>query len=245
MKKPLKKLLLVIIILVIAAGIGVAYYFHYKKQSKPSFHQSNQVLQNLKQGNQRFVSGQPKERDYEKQILSTKKAQYPEAVVLSCMDSRNIPELAFDQGIGKIFAIRVAGNVINQDILGSMEYGTKVVGAKLIIVMGHTNCGAMKAACKGIKLGNLTSLLQQLQPSVQTAEATLQSSDCTDATLVDAIAKRNVINMVQQIPQKSSIIAELVQQGKVKIIGAMYDVSTGKITFINSKAAAMNSNNTE
>lgn len=237
MKKAITAIIL--IILIIAIGAGGYYYYNTHIMGTTAFNESNKILQTLKEGNQRFVAGKPRKHDYEKQILNTKDAQHPEAVVLACMDSRSIPELAFDQGVGHIFTIRVAGNVINKDILGSMEYGTKVAGAKLIIVMGHTNCGAVAAACHGESFGNLGGLLGQIQPAVQTTEATLQKSDCSDKSLVNAIAKQNVINMVKAIPQQSQLIAELVKEGKVKIVGAMYDVSTGKVTFFDQSPSGV------
>ncbi len=231
----MKKLLATIVLIVVILGAGV-FYYHSEQHVMPTFQASNKVLQDLKDGNARFVSGKPRHHDYEKQIRDTKKTQTPKVIVLSCSDSRSIPELAFDQGIGSIFTIRVAGNVINKDVLGSMEYAADVIGAKLIVVLGHTNCGAMAAACKDVKFGNLTGLLQQIQPAVQTAKTATPSGGCKDKNFVDAIAKQNVINMIQQIPQKSSIIARLVKVKKVKIVGGIYDVSTGKVTFFDTQA---------
>lgn len=239
----MKKTLITFILIIVIAGAGTFYYFN-KKQSKTAYMASNRVLAVLKEGNERFVSGKRKNRNYGQQILDTKLSQRPEAVVLSCMDSRSIPEVAFDQGIGKIFTIRVAGNVINRDIIGSMEYGTKIVGAHLIVVLGHTNCGAVKAACKNVKLNKLSDVLDQIQPAVKTTETDLKNTDCTDPSLYDAIAKQNVINMVNQIPQQSTAIAALVNSGQLKIVGAMYDVSTGKITFI-EPSEEMNSSKPE
>ena len=147
------------------------------------------------------------------------------------MDSRSIPEIAFDQGIGHIFTIRVAGNVINKDILGSMEYATKVVGTKLIVVLGHTSCGAVAAACEHVEMGNITGLLQQIQPAVKATTGGAGNSNCKSMDLINAIAKANVMNMVKQIPQQSPIIAELMKKGQVKVVGGIYDVGTGKVTF--------------
>lgn len=229
----MKKLLATILLIVIIIGAGV-FYYHSEQHVTPTFQASNKILQNLKDGNKRFVSGKPRHHDYEKQIRDTKNTQTPKVIVLSCSDSRSIPELAFDQGVGAIFTIRVAGNVINKDILGSMEYAADVIGAKLIVVLGHTNCGAVAAACKDVKFGNLTGLLQQIQPAVQTLKATTPSGSCKDKNFIDAIAKQNVINMMQQIPQQSPIIAHLVKAKKVKITGGIYDVSTGKVTFFDA-----------
>lgn len=227
----MKKLIITLILIVIVAGAG-AFLYYKKMPQKPSYHAANRVLQQLKQGNERFITGKRRHRNYGEQILDTKLSQRPEAVVLSCMDSRSIPEVAFDQGIGKIFTIRVAGNVINRDIIGSMEYGTKIVGARLIVVLGHTNCGAVKAACKDVKLDKLSDVLQQIQPAVKTTETALKNTNCADPSLYNAIARQNVMNMAEQIPQQSTAIAELIKAGKLKIVGAMYDVSTGKVTFI-------------
>ena len=232
MKKFFKALIIVIILA--AVGFGGYYYYYNRKMSKVTFHEADRILQSLQAGNKRFVAGKPRQHDYEKQILNTKSGQQPEAIILSCIDSRSIPELAFDQSIGEILTIRVAGNVINTDILGSMEFGTKIAGAKLILVLGHTHCGAVQAACHGDKFGNLTDVIEQIQPAVKTTEAVLQKSNCSDISLLNAIAKQNVINMVKQIPQKSPLIAELVKSGKIKIVGAMYDVSTGEVSFLNN-----------
>lgn len=226
----MKKILPLLLLVLIVAGAG-GYYYYVKNKPIMNAQEANQVLQTLVEGNARFVAGKPREHDYQAQILDTKKTQAPSTVVLSCMDSRSIPELAFDKGIGSVFTLRVAGNVINQDILGSMEYATKVVGAKLIVVMGHTNCGAIKAACKDAKLGNLTDLLQDIRPAVKTVESNVQNAECTDKTFVDQIAKQNVLNMIHAIPVQSPIIAELLKNNEVKIVGAMYDVSTGKVSF--------------
>jgi carbonic anhydrase len=225
----IKKIILTLIIILVATA--ATFYYMEKKQMKHANDASNLALQSLKQGNARFTSGKMLEHNYSAQIKDTKTGQSPKAVVLSCMDSRSIPELAFDQGIGDIFTLRIAGNVINKDILGSMEFGTKVVGAKVIVVLGHTQCAAVAAACQNDKLGNLTDLLQEIRPAVVSTEKKLKTKSCAP-TMIDAVAQQNVINMVHRIPQQSKIIAELVHSGQLKIIGAMYDVATGKVTFI-------------
>jgi carbonic anhydrase len=193
---------------------------------------SSQVLADLKAGNQRFLNNQQIHRDYLKEIRETSVGQYPETAVLNCMDSRNIPELTFDQGIGEIFAVRIAGNIVNDDILGSLEYATAVVHARLIVVMGHTSCGAVHGACKNAELGFLTALLAKIQPAIREAKETMPNATCQDPKFIDEIARRNVQRMVQEIPQRSSVIADLIAKNKVKIIGAMYDISTGKATFL-------------
>lgn len=205
-----------------------------KSPTATEFPTPSEVLTNLKNGNQRFLANQPLHRNYPQEIRETKAAQFPVAAVLNCMDSRNIPELTFDQGIGEIFALRVAGNIVNEDILGSLEYATAVMHAELIVVMGHTSCGAMGGACKNLKLGNLTSLLAKIQPAVQDAEKVMPTANCKDPALIDEIARRNVEHVVLEVPQRSPIIANLIAQKKVEIVGAMYDIRTGKVTFLNT-----------
>ena len=226
----MKKILLTIVLIALVAGSG--YYFYQTKYQKITPNQSDLTLQRLEQGNMRFANGQPRQHNYGKQIKNTKLQQKPEAIVLSCMDSRSIPELAFDQGVGAMFTIRIAGNVLNQDIIGSMEYGTKVVGAKLIIVLGHTRCGAVSAACNNTKLGNLTNLLQEIRPAVEMTKATFKKNSCDNPAFINTIAKQNVINMMKKITQDSEIIAKLVKARKVTIVGGIYNVATGKVTFI-------------
>lgn len=189
------------------------------------------VLERLEAGNARFMSGNLLNRDWAAQVARTSQGQYPAAVILNCMDSRNIPELVFDQGIGDIFAIRVAGNVVNPDVLGSMEYATQVVGSKLIVVLGHTSCGAVSGACKGVQLGNLTGLLQKIQPAVKQAETQTATVDCSNKALIDEIAKDNVMNMMHEVQHDSPVISKLIAEKKVGIVGGMYDVNTGKVTF--------------
>jgi carbonic anhydrase len=187
----------------------------------------------LEEGNDRFVSGNMKNRNYLQQAKLTKKGQHPFAFVLSCMDSRGSPELIFDQGIGDIFAGRVAGNVISADQLGGMEFATEVMGAHIIVVMGHTSCGAVRGACAHVELGNLTQLVDKISPAVNEVKQHEQVAalNCEDPKVVDAIAKQNVLNMMQAIPEKSPIIKKLIAQKQVVIVGAMHDLSTGKVTF--------------
>jgi carbonic anhydrase len=196
----------------------------------------HEALNKLLAGNQRFLQGNMKQRNYPKQAkLTYKLGQAPFAVILSCMDSRGPSEIIFDQGIGDIFALRVAGNVINLDILGSMEYGVKVVRAKLIVVMGHTQCGAVTAACKDTKVGDLTQLLDKIKPAVVAVKKSATTS--CDQNLVDKIAKQNVINGMMQISIQSSIITEMLAQKEILLVGAMHDLKTGNVTFfdINGK----------
>ena len=181
------------------------------------------ALQLLKEGNQRFVAGQMKNRNFLQQAKLTKKGQHPFAFILSCMDSRGSPELIFDQGIGDIFAGRVAGNVINDDQLGGMEYATQVMGAHIIVVMGHTSCGAVQGACSKVDLGNLTQLLDKISPAVNTVKDNLQGKplDCQSPVTVNAIAKQNVMNMIEEIQKRSPTIKKLIDQNQVVIVGCL------------------------
>lgn len=190
------------------------------------------VLTMLQQGNARFLAGQSLHRNYMEQVAATSAGQYPAAVVLSCIDSRAPAELLFDQGVGDIFNIRVAGNFINPDNLGSMEFATKVAGAKLVVVMGHTACGAVKGSCDNVQLGHVSSLVNTIQPSVQAVTPEGQTCSSKDEQLVDKIATHNVQRTISEIRERSSIIAELENSGAIKIVGAMYDVATGQVQFM-------------
>jgi carbonic anhydrase len=190
-------------------------------------------LKRLRGGNSRFVDSKPMQRNLIQQAKVTYlKGQFPAAVILSCMDSRGSPELIFDQGLGDVFSVRVAGNVVDTDQIGSMEYATKVVGSKLIVVMGHTQCGAVKGACQNVKLGNLTRLLVKIEPAVAKVKNTANGNlDCTKDKILDAIAKQNVLDMMQQIRNKSSIIHEQITNKEVLIVGGMHDLHSGKVVF--------------
>ncbi|MBX9704827.1 MAG: carbonic anhydrase [Gammaproteobacteria bacterium] len=191
-----------------------------------------QVLAILKQGNANFVAHKLTKRDYQAEMQQTANAQNPDALILNCMDSRAIPAFVFDQGVGGIFVISVAGNVVNNDILGSMEYATKAVGTELIVVMGHTDCGAIKGVCNDVQLGHLTGLLEQIKPALDAAKKDMPNGVCTNPAYINDIAKQNVLLSIAQIKAGSPVIASLVKQGKVEIVGAMYDVATGKVTFL-------------
>lgn len=190
-----------------------------------------QALQYLKEGNNRFVNNEKADRDLLQQVSETKGGQHPFATVLSCMDSRTSAELIFDQGLGDIFSIRVAGNVLNEDVLGSMEYATKVVGTKIILVLGHTRCGAVVGACEGVQLGNLTQLLQKIQPAIDSETTTKDNRNGKNPDFVKNVTDINVRQTMDQILQQSPTIAELVKEGQVQIIGGVYDVDSGKVTF--------------
>ena len=188
----------------------------------------DQALQRLKDGNARFVANKMKPRNWSAKVIATASGQYPFAAVLGCMDSRAPIEVVFDQGIGDVFGVRIAGNVVNEDELGSLEFATKVVGVKLIVVLGHTACGAIKGAIDDAKLGNLTQLLAKIRPAVTAAGC----SDSKDAACVDKVAAENVRKSMRELKEKSPDLAEAIDGGRVKVVGAMYDLATGKIAFL-------------
>ncbi len=191
-----------------------------------------EVLQILKEGNANFVNNLESNRNFLEQVNDTSEGQFPIAIILSCMDSRTSTELVFDQGLGDIFSTRVAGNVVNDDILGSMEYACQVAGSKLIVVLGHTHCGAIKGACAQVKLENLTGLLDKIQPAVDcvcTKHHVAEIGHNDD--LIQAVANKNVQLMVEQIKQRSIVLNKLWQMKKIDIVGGMYDVETGKVEF--------------
>jgi len=175
-------------------------------------------------------------RDLLNEVTHTKDGQKPFAAILSCMDSRTSGELVFDQGLGDIFSIRIAGNVVTNYIVGSLEYATAAAGSSLILVLGHTNCGAIKGACDGIELGHLTSLLAEIRPAVSMERTVTENRDSTNDEFVQKVALLNVRNSVDQIIARSEIIAEQVRQGKVGIVPAIYDVSTGQVKFLEDEA---------
>ena len=191
------------------------------------------AIQLLKDGNNRFLENSRLIRDYHSQVKETSKGQFPFAIVLSCVDSRIPTEIIFDQGIGAFFSARIAGNFVNNDILGSMEFACKLSGAKLIVVLGHTACGAIQGACDNAKLGNLTGLLNKLKPAiaqVETEPDTDRSSK--NSKFVDDVALKNVEITIEDIKNKSDVLNEMLQNKEIDIIGAMYDLKTGSVEFI-------------
>lgn len=190
-------------------------------------------LQELKDGNQRFLDNKKASRDLNEQVKDTSKGQYPFATILSCIDSRVSSELIFDQGIGDIFSARVAGNFVNEDILGSMEFACKLAGTKVVVVLGHTACGAVKGACDDAKLGNLTAMLGKIKPAVnavaEPADASLRNSK--NIEFVNNVAEKNVYLTIDKIREDSPVLAEMESNGEIKIVGAMYDINTGVVTF--------------
>ena len=182
----------------------------------------------LVEGNKRFVQNVKAQRNLKSQVLETSTGQYPFAVILSCIDSRVPAELVFDQGIGDVFSARVAGNIINKDILGSMEYACKVAGSKIIVVMGHSKCGAVTAACQGVELGNVTTLLSKIRVAVN--EVKSEGIELDEAG-VETVAERNVLNSIERIRNESKILAEMEANGEIEIVGAMYSLTTWDVTF--------------
>ncbi len=227
-------------VLATAGALGAGGCAHTAATPEPVLTQSVQTaitpdaaLDKLMAGNARFVAGKPLMRDYPDQVKATANGQYPYAVVLSCIDSRTSPELVFDEGLGDIFAPRVAGNFVNADILGSMEFATAVAGSKLIVVLGHTQCGGVKAAADHIRMGNITSLAEAIEPAAADVKEVTGERNSKNKHYVDDLAAANVRRTVANIRTKSPIIADLEKQGKVKIVGGMYELSTGKVTILN------------
>lgn len=199
---------------------------------------SAQATQLLIAGNERFTAGNPVNRDLHAQVKQTATGQYPFAAVISCIDSRIPTEIIFDQGIGDIFNARIAGNFVNEDILGSLEFACKLAGSKLIVVMGHTSCGAVKGACDHAKLGNLTQMLDKIMPAVKAVD-TPPNEDRSSGNLefVNKVSKKNVELTIEAIKKDSPVLNEMYNEGAIDIIGAMYDVKTGKVEFYNKVIA--------
>ncbi len=187
-----------------------------------------EALARLKEGNARFVSGERKPRDWNAKVIATATGQYPFAAVVSCMDSRAPAEIILDQGIGDMFSLRSAGDVVDTDVLGGLEYATKVVGAKLVVVLGHTECGAVKGAIDGVRLGNLTALLAKIQSAVRDSGP----GSSKDRAYVTKVTEQNVRDSIGEVRARSSILRELIDSGRVGLAGAMYDVATGRVTFL-------------
>lgn len=187
----------------------------------------------LKEGNARFMANKAADRDLLEQVADTSSGQYPFATILHCIDSRVSAELLFDQGIGDIFSIRIAGNFVNDDILGSMEFACKLAGTKAIVVLGHTSCGAVKGACDDAKLGNLTTLISKLKPAVAAVESPSDPNERTSKNIdfVNTVAEKNVYMTMDNIRNRSSVLNEMEENGEIKIVGGMYDVKDGSVTF--------------
>lgn len=194
-----------------------------------------QVVDVLRKGNERFINNLKTNRNLLQQVNETSEGQHPMAIVLSCIDSRTSAELIFDQGLGDIFSARVAGNVLNDDILGSMEFACKVAGAKAIIVLGHSKCGAVKGACDGVRLGNLSTLLQKIEAAVALETETVGDRSSKNSVFVERVAERNVLLVQQQIVERSPVLAQMVRDAQIVIVGGMYDVETGAVDFYDAR----------
>jgi carbonic anhydrase len=190
------------------------------------------ALEILKEGNDRFVKNLKANRNLLQQVNETAQGQFPFATILSCIDSRTSAELIFDQGLGDVFSIRIAGNILNEDILGSMEFATKVVGTKIIIVLGHTKCGAIVGACNNVELGNLTALLHKVKPAIALEKDTTENRTGSNVRFVDNVTTNNVIHTIERIRRESPIILDLENTGAIKIVGAIYNVDTGSVNFL-------------
>ncbi|HET7153211.1 MAG TPA: carbonic anhydrase, partial [Candidatus Kapabacteria bacterium] len=190
-----------------------------------------EAIQKLIDGNKRFLSGKMLPRNFPEQVKQTASAPNPFAAVLTCMDSRTPPELIFDQGFGDMFAMRVGGNIINEDVLGSLEFAAKYAGVKVILVMGHTECAAIKGACDDLKGGNMTALLEKLKPAVNAVPQDIQPRTSKNQTFVSGVAETNAKHSQSEIMKRSPILKELHERGEIAIIASLYDVHTGQITF--------------
>jgi carbonic anhydrase len=189
------------------------------------------ALDLLKDGNKRFVNNLKVNRNLLQQANETSDGQHPFAVILSCIDSRTSAELIFDQGLGDIFSIRVAGNILNEDILGSMEFACKVAGSKIIVVLGHTKCGAVKGACDHVEMGNLTALLSKIRPALDDETSTINDRNSSNAAFVENVATINVKRTVQSIAERSSILKDMIEKGEIGIIGGTHDITSGQVVF--------------
>lgn len=194
----------------------------------------SKALEILKEGNKRFVSNKLRKRDLMAQVKKTSKGQFPFAAIVSCLDSRTQPEYVFDQGIGDIFVARVAGNFVNDDILGSLEFATKLAGAKLIVILGHTECGAVRGACDKAQLGLLTATLANINPAVEAVQGDYKPRTSQNEKFVQAVTEKNVKLTMQKLRTRSVVLRELIDKGEIGLMGAMYDVSTGKVTFFDN-----------
>ena len=189
------------------------------------------AMEFLQEGNNRFIKNLKIDRNLLSQINETREGQWPFATILSCIDSRTSAELIFDQGLGDVFSIRIAGNIVNTDILGSMEFACKVAGSKLIVVLGHSKCGAVKGACDHVEMGNLTELLSKIQPAVYQESITKSDRNSKNSHFVENVAKINVKRNVKNIIERSFILEQMVENGEIGVIGAMHNIETGKVTF--------------
>jgi carbonic anhydrase len=189
------------------------------------------ALEILEEGNDRFIKNLKVDRNLLDQVNDTRDGQWPFATILSCIDSRTSSELIFDQGLGDIFSVRIAGNIVNTDIIGSMEFACKVAGSKLIVVLGHTACGAIKGACDHVEMGNLTELLSKIQPAVYQEKKTVENRNSSNSDFVDNVALINVKRAAEQIIERSYILEQMLEAGEIGVVGAMYNIKTGNVHF--------------
>jgi carbonic anhydrase len=213
-----------------AAPGGDKYVTQTKEtQSKTT---PDMAVQMLKDGNKRFVDNKMIDRDLIAQVEQTSTGQYPIAAVVSCIDSRIPTEIVFDQGVGDIFNARIAGNFVNTDILGSLEFACKAAGAKAIVVMGHTECGAVKGACDNVEMGNLTATLDNIEPAINAVTDIKENRNSKNAEFVQKVADKNVELTIEKIKSDSDVLREMYENGEITIVGAMYHVESGKVTFM-------------
>ncbi|MGK7369941.1 MAG: carbonic anhydrase family protein [Candidatus Halalkalibacterium sp. M3_1C_030] len=191
----------------------------------------DEALDKLKAGNERFVSGNLKYKDYRKQFEETAEGQYPHSTVFACIDSRSAAEQFLDVGIGEIFKVRIAGNTVSEDVLGSMEFATQVAGSKVLAVIGHTNCGAVKGAIDNAELGHLTGLVNKIKPAIEEVPDSVQPRTSSNKEFVNAVTKNHIQNVLDEIQNRSEVIRKQVESGSIKLVGGMYDLSTGEVTF--------------
>ena len=215
---------------VVEASLGSALAYADLTKEQRDKMTPDGIIQQMKAGNERFRSGKPQHRDLMREAKATAKGQYPAAIVFSCVDSRAPAELILDFGIGDIFSGRVAGNVADEDVLGSMEFACKVAGSKVVLVMGHTACGAIKGVIDGVELGNLTALLSKIRPAVEATRYTGERSSKNYA-FVDAVARENVVMTIANVRQRSPVLGDLESAGTIKIAGSMYNLETGIVEF--------------
>ncbi len=194
------------------------------------------ALEILRDGNTRFVRNIKAHRNLLEQVNETSEGQFPFASILSCIDSRTSAELIFDQGLGDIFSIRIAGNILNEDIIGSMEFACKIAGSKLIVVLGHTKCGAIEGACNNIMLGNITALLNKIKPAIEQETETTTERNGNNKIFLRNVAEKNVFITVQKMKEQSSILNEMEKAGEIKIIGGLHDIDSGQVLFFEDLA---------
>jgi len=190
-----------------------------------------QALTLLKEGNKRFINNLKINRNLLQQVNETSEGQYPFAFILSCIDSRTSAELIFDQGLGDIFSCRIAGNILNSDIVGSMEFACKISGSKIIVVLGHTKCGAIKGACANVEIGNLTGLLAKIKPAIEAEAAAIKDRTSVSPAFVENVTHHNIRLTLKRIPEQSPILAKMIQDGRIILVGAIYNVETGTVNF--------------